>query len=65
MATLVNNLGGDVGFGEFHLDRNDDSYTAGVDLTTVFGTQGLNFFGQNFTYIDVNNNGNVTLSNDS
>jgi Ca2+-binding RTX toxin-like protein len=63
MATLINNLGGDVGFGEQFVPRNDDFYTTGIDLTTIFGASGLNFFGTNYSHVSVNNNGNITLSN--
>lgn len=63
MADLVNGLGGSVGFGEYYLSRNDDSYQTGVDLTGVFGSAGLNFFGTQYNYVSINNNGNVTLSN--
>lgn len=65
MANLINNLGGAVGFGENVLTRNDDSYKTGVDLRTIFGASGLNFFGTTYNYVSVNNNGNVTLSNNS
>ena len=60
MATLVNNLGGEAGFGENYLERNDDSYTTAIDITSVF-PDGLNFFGQTWTQIYVNNNGNITF----
>ncbi|WP_332824507.1 nidogen-like domain-containing protein [Ramlibacter sp.] len=63
MANLVTNLGGAAGFGENFVPRNDDYYTTGIDLRTIFGPAGLNFFGTNYTYVSVNNNGNVTLSN--
>lgn len=65
MASLINNLGGTLGFGEYSLTRNDDSYQTGVDLTTVFGASGLNFFGTQYSYVSINNNGNITLSNSS
>lgn len=65
MASLLNNLGGTLGFGEYYLGRNDDSYREGVDLREIFGSQGLNFFGQNYSYVSINNNGNVTFSNNS
>jgi len=65
MANLINTLGGDVGFGENHLLRNDDgsnSYYESIDLTSIFPT-GLNFFGQTWTGVYVNNNGNITFGN--
>ena len=63
MASLVNNLGGTLGFGEFYIPRNDDGYVEGIDLTGIFGLSGLNFFGTTFTYAAINNNGSVTLTN--
>jgi Ca2+-binding RTX toxin-like protein len=65
LTNLINNLGGTIGFGENYVPRNDDYYTAGVDLRTVFGAGGLNFFGVNYSYVSINNNGNVTLSDSS
>lgn len=65
MTALVNTLGGPAGFGENYLLRNDDSYEDGVDITSFFGTSGLNFFGTQYKYVAINNNGNITLSNDS
>lgn len=65
MASLINTLGGTLGFGENSLSRNDDSYKTGVSLNSVFGAQGLNFFGANYQYVSINNNGNVTFSNSS
>ena len=60
MAALVNNLGGDVGFGENYLARNDDSYTSFIDLSSIFPS-GINFFGTTWTGLYINNNGNVTF----
>ena len=65
MTSLIKNLGGIVGFGEFSLDRNDDSSAQGISLSSVFGDAGLNFFGTNYSYVAINNNGNITLSNSS
>lgn len=61
MAALVNNLGGEKGFGEDSLERNDDSYTSAIDITSVF-PDGLNFFGTIWDAIYVNNNGNITFN---
>ena len=65
MATLLRGLGGTVGFGEHYISRNDDYYTSGISLNSVFGSSGLNFFGKNYDYVSVNNNGNITFSNSS
>lgn len=36
---LYNDMGGDFGFGEDHVNRNDDGYSQAIDLTAVFGEQ--------------------------
>jgi hypothetical protein len=59
---LVNGLGGSQGFGENVLAKNDDGFTGAISLTSVFGAQGLNFFGTNYTSLSVNNNGNITFN---
>lgn len=61
MASLVNNLGGEFGFGENYLNRTDDSYTSAIDISSVF-TEGLNFFGTVWDHIYINNNGNITFN---
>ena len=61
MATLITGLGGDAGFGENSLTRNDDYYAENVSLASAFGAGGLNFFGTNYTVIAINNNGNITF----
>jgi Ca2+-binding RTX toxin-like protein len=58
---LISGLGGDAGFGENILGRNDDGSSAAVDITSVF-ENGLNFFGRVFTQLWVNNNGSVTFN---
>lgn len=63
MAELINGLGGEQGFGENFLDRNDDESTEAIDITSVFDGP-LNFFGNEFEELWVNNNGNITF-NDS
>jgi hypothetical protein len=62
MTSLVGNLGGTAGFGEFSLPRNDDNSTGLIDLTPIFGTQGINFFGRYYTGFYLNNNGSVTFN---
>jgi uncharacterized protein with PIN domain len=59
-AALVTGLGGTSGFGENFLGRNDDGSTGAIDITAVF-ENGLNFFGNRFDDIYVNNNGNITF----
>jgi VCBS repeat-containing protein len=60
---LISGLGGASGFGEDLLNRNDDGSTGAIDITSVFGEQGLNFFGTNYTSFFINNNGNITFLN--
>ncbi|MBY0320221.1 MAG: hypothetical protein K2X72_15970 [Reyranella sp.] len=62
MTSLVGNLGGTAGFGENVLPANDDGSTPFIDVTSVFGVQGLNFFGHNYTGFYINNNGSVTFT---
>jgi hypothetical protein len=60
-APLVNGLGGEAGFGENSLSRNDDDSTEFIDATSVF-ENGLNFFGTNYQGFYINNNGNITFN---
>jgi VCBS repeat-containing protein len=60
---LITDLGGTSGFGELFLARNDDDSTGAINITSVFGEQGLNFFGTNYTSFFINNNGNITFLN--
>ncbi|MCX6962186.1 MAG: flagellin [Verrucomicrobia bacterium] len=65
--SLVNNLGSvpsgnsSVTFGENALTRNDDGSSSAIDITSIFGSSGINFNGVNYTQIYVNNNGNITF----
>ncbi|MFO1079062.1 MAG: VCBS domain-containing protein [Reyranellaceae bacterium] len=59
---LVNGLGGSAGFGENDIGRNDDGSSGAIDISSVFGTAGINFFGHSYTSIYVNNNGNLTFT---
>jgi Ca2+-binding RTX toxin-like protein len=60
---LVNGLGGQAGFGESALIRNDDGSSSAIDITPIFGTEGINFFGTRYTSLYLNNNGNITFQN--
>ncbi len=60
MAALVNGLGGEVGFGEDYVSRNDDGYSPFIDLSSIF-PEGMNFFGEIYDGLYVNNNGNITF----
>ncbi len=57
---LINTLGGPHGFGEEYLSRNDDHYTSAIDITSIF-PNGLNFYGEIYDSLYINNNGNVTF----
>ena len=61
MQSLINTLGGPAGFGENILDRNDDGYTSAIDITSVFGPQGLKFGDNYYTEMYINNNGSITF----
>jgi hypothetical protein len=62
---LINGLGGSAGFGENVINaaepRNDDGSSLAIDIRSVFGPAGLNFFGAQYTSLYVNNNGNITF----
>jgi hypothetical protein len=58
-AELVRGLGGDTGFGEGFLFRNDDE-SLEVDLSPVFPT-GLKYYGTVYNTVWLNNNGNLTF----
>ena len=51
----------DPGFGTAVLQRNDDGSSSAIDITPIFGSQGLNFFGHQYTSLYINNNGNITF----
>ncbi|MGY3605204.1 MULTISPECIES: nidogen-like domain-containing protein [unclassified Bradyrhizobium] len=53
--------GGAHGYGEVALDPGDDNSSGAIDITTVFGEQGINFFGHHYTSLYINNNGNITF----
>jgi len=60
MAYLINGLGGESGFGEDSVNRNDDGYSSAIDITSVF-PNGINLFDHTYTQMFVNTNGNVTF----
>lgn len=57
---LMGGLGGPAGFGEGVLEYNDDGSSAEIDITAAF-PNGLQFFGQRFSSLFVNNNGSITF----
>lgn len=60
MASLINNLGGERGFGENSVYRNDDGYSSAIDITSIFDGD-LNLFGTIYNSMYVNTNGNITF----
>ena len=61
-SALVNGLGGTSDFGEGSLSQGD-TVQQSVDLTSVFGTSGIDFFGQHYTTVTVSNDGLVYFGN--
>lgn len=59
-AELITGLGGPAGFGTGVLEYNDDGSSSEIGLTAAF-PNGLEFFGQRFTSMYVNNNGSITF----
>jgi hypothetical protein len=57
-ASLINTLGGSAGFGENTLGRVDH-FNIELDLSTVFGSSGINFFGTSYTTLSLSNDGYV------
>jgi Nidogen-like len=68
---LINTLGGSTGFGTAVLfgdgpqtpqsPQSDDGSSLPVDITSIFGSQGIDFFGHQYTSLYINNNGNITF----
>ncbi len=56
-TNLINGLGGSAGFGEFAHSRNDDTATGAIDITGIFGAQGVRFGNTYYTDVYINNNG--------
>ncbi|MGB3636421.1 MAG: PEP-CTERM sorting domain-containing protein [Rivularia sp. (in: cyanobacteria)] len=55
---ILDGFGGDAGFGDLALPRNDDGSSNQLNLPF-----GINFFGNNFDNFFINNNGNLTFRN--
>jgi VCBS repeat-containing protein len=62
-SDLIGDLpgGGESEFGMLAMTPNDDGSSAPIDITSVFGVAGLNFFGSYYTSLYINNNGNITF----
>ncbi|RYY02296.1 MAG: choice-of-anchor A family protein [Gammaproteobacteria bacterium] len=57
---LISNLGGTSGYGQLAMSPNDDGSSGLIDVSATF-SKGVNFFGQSYKNIYVNNNGNITF----
>jgi MYXO-CTERM domain-containing protein len=57
---LLRGFGGPDDFGADRLPENDDGSTGEIDISAAF-PEGLFFFGQSFSSLYVNNNGNVSF----
>jgi VCBS repeat-containing protein len=62
---LVSDIGGGAGYGNLALPAGDDNSSGAIDITSVFGADGVNFFGTHYTSLYVNNNGNITFGSPS
>lgn len=64
---LISGLPGasESGFGTLALGPSDDGSSGAINITSVFGAAGVNFFGHNYTSLYVNNNGNITFHSPS
>src|SRR5262245_61223204 len=60
-ASLINGLGGSSGFGENLLPSGNHAKSVEIDITSVFGPNGVNFFGHNYTQMFLNYNGTVSF----
>ena len=57
---LMTGLGGEAGFGENSLEYNDDGSTGEINISAAF-PNGLQYFGQRFSSLFINNNGSITF----
>jgi Cadherin-like/Nidogen-like/FecR protein len=58
---LISGLGTDTGYGILALAHGDDNSSGAIDITSVFGPAGIDFFGTHYTSLYINNNGNITF----
>jgi len=67
MPTMNTGLGGPAGYGENVYSTSPkaaggvDDGSVAIDVTSVFGAGGLNFFGTNYTTIYLNSNGTISF----
>ena len=63
---LISGLGGaGSGYGTLTLMPGDDNSSGAINITSVFGASGVDFFGHNYTSLYINNNGNITFNGPS
>jgi hypothetical protein len=58
---LISGLGTDTGYGILALAHGDDNSSGAINITSVFGSAGIDFFGTHYTSLYINNNGNITF----
>ncbi|WP_454624428.1 nidogen-like domain-containing protein [Bradyrhizobium cenepequi] len=58
---LIKDLPGAQGYGALALEHGDDNSSGAIDITSVFGADGINFFGHQYKSLYINNNGNITF----
>ena len=67
MPVMNSGLGGPAGYGENvystspKVAGNNDDGSIEIDVTSVFGEDGINFFGTEYTSLYVNSNGLITF----
>jgi VCBS repeat-containing protein len=59
---LISGIGTATGYGNLALGAGDDNSSGAIDIKSVFGAAGINFFGTSYTSLYINNNGNITFS---
>ena len=60
--SLINGLGGNVGFGEEIIFTNsDDGSSSPINISSVLGMNSLNFLGQSYSEIYINTNGTLSF----
>jgi hypothetical protein len=58
---LISGLGNDTGYGTLALGSGDDNSSGAINIASVFGAAGIDFFGTHYTSLYINNNGNISF----